>query len=137
MSSLVRNLIALLAGTVVAIVGIGLVQVLAHRAYPPPAGVDIRDEAVRETMMLNAPIPALLLVALSYFTGTFFGAWVAARLSADAHARQGYLIGGMMLISGIMNLRAIPHPGWFWAASIASFVVAAYLGAQLGARQRG
>ncbi|HRI82175.1 MAG TPA: hypothetical protein PLF88_07045 [Opitutaceae bacterium] len=135
MSSLVRNLLALLAGALTAIACIGLIQVLAHLAYPPPPGLDLQDPAVRATIMMSAPAGALLLVLLSYVTGTFAGAWIAARLSADAAARQGYMIGGMMLISGFMNLTAIPHPPWFWAASITGFVVAAYLGARQGAKR--
>jgi hypothetical protein len=135
MSSLVRNLLALLAGALTAIACIGLIQVLAHLVYPPPPGLDYRDPEVRKTIMMDAPTGALLLVLLSYVTGTFAGAWIAARLSADAATRQGYMIGGMMLISGFMNLTAIPHPPWFWAASITGFVVAACLGARQGAKR--
>ncbi|MCW5549262.1 MAG: hypothetical protein KIT44_09890 [Opitutaceae bacterium] len=135
MSSLVRNLLALLAGALTAIACIGLIQVLAHLAYPPPPGLDLKDPVVRETIMMSAPMGALILVLLSYVTGTFAGAWIAARLSADAATRQGYMIGGMMLISGFMNLTAIPHPPWFWAASITGFIVAAYLGARQGAKR--
>jgi hypothetical protein len=135
MSPLVRNLLALLAGTVTALVSIGLVQALAHLAYPPPPGLDYQNPEVRRELMMNAPTGALLLVLLSYVTGTFAGAWLAARLSGDAPVRQGYMIGGMMLVSGLMNLTAIPHPAWFWVASIAGFIGAAFYGAGLGAQK--
>jgi len=135
MSSLVRNILALLAGAVVAIVVIGLVQAAAHHLYPPPPGIDFNDPAVLKRIMMEAPVGALLMVLLSYFCGTFVGSWVAARLAADTPTRQAYLIGGMMLISGLMNLFAIPHPVWFWVGSITVFVAAAWLGGKLGARK--
>ena len=136
MSSLVRNIFALLVGAIVAIVLIALVQVAAHTVYPPPAGLDYKDPEVMKKIMMEAPAGALLMVLLSYFTGTAVGAWVAARLSADAPERQGWLIGGMMLVSGVMNLWAIPHPAWFWVGSIVVFIVAAWLGVKNGARRR-
>lgn len=135
MSSLVRNLLALLVGTLAAIACIFFIQAMAHIAYPPPPDVDFKDPEVRKTFMMAAPLGALLLVLLSYVAGTYVGSWLAARLSADTPVRQGYMIGGMMLISGFMNLTAIPHPPWFWVASIAGFVVAAFYGARLGAKR--
>lgn len=135
MSSLVRNILALLAGAIVSIVLIGLVQAAAHVLYPPPPGLDYNNPEVLKKIMMEAPVGALLMVLLSYFCGTFVGSWVAARLAADSPARQAYLIGGMMLISGLMNLFAIPHPAWFWVGSIAVFVAAAWLGGKLGARK--
>lgn len=135
MSSLARNILALLAGAIVAIVVIGLVQTAAHFLYPPPPGLDYNNPEVLKKVMMEAPVGALLMVLLSYFAGTFLGSWVAARLAADAPARQAYLIGGMMLISGLMNLFAIPHPLWFWIGSVAVFVAAAWLGGKTGARK--
>ncbi len=135
MSSLVRNLLALLAGTLVAITCIFFIQAIAHTIYPPPPDLDYKDPEARKTFMMTAPTGALVLVLLSYVVGTLAGAWLAARLSADAPVRQGYMIGGMMLISGFMNLTAIPHPPWFWVASVAGFFVAAFYGAKLGAKR--
>jgi len=135
MSSLVRNILALLAGAIVSIVLIGLVQAAAHFLYPPPPGLDYNNPEVLKKIMMEAPVGALLMVLLSYFCGTFVGSWVAARLAADSPARQAYLIGGMMLISGLMNLFAIPHPVWFWVGSIAVFVAAAWLGGKTGAKR--
>lgn len=135
MSSLVRNILALLAGAIVSIVLIGLVQAAAHYLYPPPPGLDYNNPEVLKKIMMEAPVGALLMVLLSYFTGTFIGSWVAARLAADAPERQAFLIGGMMLISGLMNLFAIPHPVWFWVGSIVVFVAAAWLGGKTGAKR--
>lgn len=134
MSSLVRNILALLAGAFVAIVLIGLLQAAAHAAYPPPTGLDYNDPAVRQKIMMEAPVGALLMVLLSYFVGTLAGSWVAARFSADNPTRQAYLIGAMMLISGVMNLTAIPHPVWFSIGCVVAFLAAAYLGAKAGAK---
>jgi len=134
-NSLVRNVLAMLAGVIVAMVLMVLLQSVAHRVYPPPPGLDFTDPAVRESIMIKAPVGALLIVLASYFVGTLVGAWVAARLSADAPLRQGYLIGALLVVASVMNLRAIPHPLWFIVANIAVVIVAAYVGARLGVKK--
>lgn len=134
-NSLVRNVLAMLAGVIVAIVLMGLLQTVAHQVYPPPPGLDYTKPEVREMIMMQAPVGALLIVLGSYLVGTLAGAWVAARLSADVPQRQGYLIGLLLVAASVMNLRAIPHPLWFIVANMAVVIVGAGIGAMLGAKR--
>mgnify|MGYP003628033913 CR=1 FL=1 len=41
-----------------------------------------------------------------------------------------------MLIAGVMNLNAIPHPMWFWVGSVVVILGSGYFGAQLGGRRQ-
>lgn len=132
-----RDLGATFAGLFTAVVLIALVQAVAHQMYPPPPGTDFNDPAALAELMANMPVGALLMVLLSYAIGTFAGALVAGRFSA-AHlpARQGCIVGLMMLTAGVMNLLAIPHPAWFWAACFVVFVAAAWAGTKAGCALR-
>ena len=137
MHPIIRNVLSIFAGTFVAIVLIGLVQVIAHTVYPPPPGTDFSDAQVLAELMMKAPVGALLLVLLSYALGTFTGSAVAARLSHhEGPMRQGLFVGALMLIAGVMNLKAIPHPIWFWVACIVVFAVTGFMGAQTGCAMR-
>jgi len=137
MHHIIRNVLSIFAGTFVAIVLIGLVQALAHSLYPPPLGTDFTDPQVLAELMMKAPVGALLLVLLSYAGGTFVGSAVAARLSHhEGPLRQGLFVGVLMLIAGVMNLKAIPHPLWFWIACMGVFIWTGWFGAQTGCALR-
>jgi hypothetical protein len=137
MPRIIRNVLSIFAGTFVAIILIALVQAVAHSMYPPPPGFDFNDPAALAELMATAPLGALLLVILSYALGTFAGSALAARLSApDGPIRQGLFVGALMLIAGVMNLKAIPHPLWFWIACIAVFLWTGWFGAQTGCALR-
>lgn len=134
-NSLMRNVLAMLAGVIVAMVLMVLLQSVAHQVYPPPAGLDYTKPEVREAIMMQAPMGALLIVLSSYLVGTLVGAWVAARLSADAPLRQGYLIGALLVAASVLNLRAVPHPLWFIVANMAVVIAGAWIGARLGVKK--
>ncbi len=130
-------MLSLLGGAIVAIGLIGLVQIAAHTVYPPPQGLDYNDPAVLKTVMMNAPVGALLLVLLSYAVGTFVGAAIATRLSSpEVPVRQGYLVGALILAASVMNLRAIPHPLWFWIGNFVVVIAAMVLGTRFGYPKR-
>lgn len=125
-----------MAGTFVAVVLIALVQAFSHQMYPPPPGTDFSDPEVLAELMMNAPLGALVMVLVSYAVGTMGGAFVGAKFSAsEGPSRQGLFVTVLILIAGLMNLNAIPHPAWFWAGSILAIVGSGYFGAQLGGRR--
>ena len=134
-NSLLRNVVAIFAGTIVAMVLMVLLQSLAHSVYPPPPGLDYTNPEVRQNIMMQAPAGALGIVLSSYLVATLVGAWVAARLSADVPLRQGYLIGLLLLVASVMNLRAIPHPTWFIVANVLVVLVGAFIGTKLGIKK--
>ena len=137
MHHIIRNVLSIFAGTFVAIVLIGLVQALAHSLYPPPPGTDFTDPQVLAELMMKAPVGALLLVLLYYAGGTFVGSAVAARLSHhEGPLRQGLFVGVLMLIAGVMNLKAIPHLLWFCIACMGVFILTGWFGAQTGCALR-
>ena len=87
-------------------------------------------------LMMQAPLGALLMVLLSYAIGTSAGSFVGAKFAAgDEPFRQGLFVTVLILIAGIMNLNAFPHPIWFWAGSIIVILGSGYYGAQIGGRR--
>jgi hypothetical protein len=132
-----RDLGATFAGLFTAVVLIAVVQAVAHQLYPPPPGTDFHDPAALAELMAQMPVGALLMVLLSYGVGTLIGALVASRFSAPhLPKRQGWIVGLMMLTAGVMNLLAIPHPAWFWAACFVVFIAAAQVGTKAGCALR-
>ena len=126
---MIRALLAVIAGIAVAYGGIAVLQSIGHQMYPPPEGVDPADREAFAEVVRQMPVPALLLVLLAYAVGTFFGAWLAARIAGRPF--PALLVGGVMMLAGISNLAVIPHPLWFMVLSVLVFVPSAWLASRV------
>jgi hypothetical protein len=129
---LVRNLVAAVLGVVLAFILIAVAQVISARIHPPPPGLDFRDPVVMAEYIRTVPVGVLIAVLLGYFIGVAGGAWLATRLSASRHKRQGLMVGALFFIASVMNLSSFPHPAWFWVANLGLVPLAAWLGMAFG-----
>lgn len=123
-----RNIGAGLAGVLIAMLSVWLVQKIGHAVYPPPADLDMKDmEAVR-AYVASLPIGALLFVVASYFIGTAVGTCVACAIGTMLPRVFALLIGCLMLVATTMNVMTIPHPTWFIVLAVVAIVIGAWLG---------
>jgi hypothetical protein len=130
MNPVVRSILAVVVGVLVAFVLIWVVQLIGIKVYPPPPGLDPADRESLKAMVAQMPLGALLFVLLAYAAGSVAGGWAAARLAPRAGLLHAMLVGVLLLGVGIMNLLTIPHPGWFWVASCAIYPIGAWSGAR-------
>jgi hypothetical protein len=134
MHPILRSVLAVLAGAVVAVVLITAVQLLGHQTFPPPADLDLNDREAVAAAMAQAS-GALLSVLLAWAVGTIGGAWVAARVAGRSHLLHGLIVGALLLAGAVANMLSIPHPVWFWIVALLLFFPCASLGAMLAARR--
>lgn len=132
MQVLLRNLLALVAGAIVAGLAVAFIETLGALAYPPPAGFDRADEAAMRAFIAGLPPGAFVYILAAYLAGTLAGVFVATRFSRRRPSRQGWVLGLVLLVSGFVNFYKYPHPLWFMAASVAVFLGATWLGVRLG-----
>jgi hypothetical protein len=132
-----RSIIAILAGIILAMVTITVVQMLGHQIYESPAGLDLNDKAAIAAYMEKMPIGAMLMVLLAYMAGAFLGGLLAARLAPRKPILHAMIIGGVLLIAGIANFIMLPHPVWFFIVSVISYFLFAYLGGLVGRKLGG
>jgi hypothetical protein len=131
MIQIVRNIVAAIAGTIAGGVSIALIQGLNGRFYPPPPGLDWKNSEAVAAYAKTLPAGAFLVVLASYAVGVTLGAWLAGKLSADFPYRQAIIVTGLFFIASLMNLFALPHPAWFWAANLILVPVAGWLALRL------
>lgn len=105
------------------------VQMLAHNFYPPPTKPE-SPEAIAE-MLANAPLGALLMVILAYAMGSFAGGIVAQLIYRCPRQIDSLTTGAILMVFGIMNFLAIPHPQWMAILGVAVFVPFAWVGGRL------
>jgi hypothetical protein len=134
MKSIIRSVLAVLAGVVVAGVVVVAIEAVGHRVYPGPEG---HDHEALAAYIRTAPPGVFLFVLAAWGIGTLAGAWLAAWLAGRAPVVHGLIIGGLLLLGALANLLMIPHPVWFSVVGVAMFLPAAWLGAKLVNAGRG
>ena len=137
MPSLLRNVLALLAGIAIGgVVNMALIA-LSPWLIPPPAGMDVSSaEGLSRAMHLFEP-RHFIMPFLAHAVGTLAGALAAYLIAASHRARIAYVIGAVFLCGGLAASFLIPAPTWFIALDLsAAYLPMAWLGIQIGTRMK-
>jgi hypothetical protein len=137
MPSLLRNVLAVLAGIAIGgAVNMALVT-LSPSLIPPPAGVDVSDaESLGRSMHLFQP-RHFVMPFLAHALGTLAGALAAYLIAASHGARIAYAIGAFFLCGGVAASFMIPAPAWFIALDLlAAYLPMAWLAIRIGDRMK-
>lgn len=120
-----RRALGVIAGIIVAIVVVGLIEAIGHRMYPLPAGMNIADPNDLQSMIEVMPAAAKSIVLAAWFLGAFIGGWVALTISRWRPAP--WIVAALIVFGGIWSMVMIPHPYWMMVAGIALPILAAAL----------
>lgn len=107
-----KNIVAVLAGVLVAVALIMAIQFIGHTVYPPPVDLDVSDAEAMSAYVQSLPMGAFLFVLASYALGALAGGLVASRIAAAPLLAAGIVI-GMVFLATVANLVLIAHPVWF------------------------
>jgi len=129
-----KNIVAGIAGVVIAGALVWLVEIIGHTVYPPPSDLDFADPDAMRAYMKTVPVGALLFVGGAWFVGTLGGTIAACKIGNAKPLTFAIVVGGLMLIATAANLVMIPHPIWFSILGIAAIIVGAWLGMTIGAK---
>lgn len=135
MSSVLRNILAVVAGIVVGgVVNMALITVSAS-LIPPPSGVDVTNaESLAQNIHLFGP-RHFLMPFLAHALGTLVGALVAYLVAGSRKAAMAWVVGAFYLCGGIAASFMIPAPAWFIAADLLlAYLPTAWLATRIGAR---
>jgi len=131
-----KNIFAGVAGIIVAVAIVWLVEMIGHSVYPPPPGLDFADPVAMRAYMETLPIGAFLFVGGAWFLGTLGGTMTACRIGSAQATTYAMVVGGLMLLATAANLYMIPHPLWFSVLGILGVVGAAWLGVVFSPRSQ-
>lgn len=118
-----RPILGVLAGLVVGIMLVGLVEALGIRLIPPPPGMDPTDPASIAAAVRTMPVGSFLFVLAAWFLGAGVGASTAMRFARSDARWPGLAVGGVILAATLYNLWTIPHPLWVAAAGVVGIIV--------------
>ena len=137
MTSLLRNVLALLAGILVGgAVNMALITI-SPALIQPPAGVDVTNaDSLAKAMHLFEP-RHFVMPFLAHALGTLVGALAAYLIAARHRTAMAYVVGAFFLCGGVAASFMIPAPAWFIALDLlAAYLPMAWLATQLGARMQ-
>src|SRR5262249_45622129 len=131
MKTVLRTILAVVAGLALAFVLVVAVEVFSAVVYPPPPGFKGTMEEMCEHV---ARYPHWILgVAVLAGSGTVAGStWVATRIG---NRWTGVAVFVILTAAIACNLSMLPYAMWFKVAMLGSLPLAYYLGGVRGARK--
>ncbi len=132
-----KNILAGVAGVVVAFAIVWFVEMVGHNVYPPPPDLNFADKDAMREYVATLPFGAFVFVGAAWFLGTLGGTLVASKFGQAQARTYAMVIGGLVLLATAANLVMIPHPIGFSIPAVAGIVVAAWLGMKIGAGLQG
>jgi glyoxylase-like metal-dependent hydrolase (beta-lactamase superfamily II) len=130
----IRSALVLLAGVVVALVVVMLMDAVVGRVYPLAAGTDVSNPEGFRQAIAALPVGAFVLLVVGWALAAGAGAYVAARLATQARAIHGLIVALFVLVATLANLARIPHPTWMWPAALILLPVAGWAATRLFAK---
>lgn len=115
---MLRLFLGLAAGVVVAFLAVFALEVVGFVVFPPPAGLNPADPDDAKLIVAAAPLVAKAWVVFGWFAAALAGGWLARRLAQRDWA--GWVIAGMIILGGVVNLMQTPHPLWMQIATFAA-----------------
>lgn len=113
MNSIVRNILAVLAGLFVGAVVNGTIIMISGSIIPPPDGANLTTpEGLITSMHLMQP-KHFIMPWLAHALGTLVGAIVTLLITSSHKKRLAYTIGFIFLAGGIANVFMLPSPLWY------------------------
>lgn len=122
---MLRIILGVLAGAVVAVALVAGLESLGHLAFPPPPGLDVSDPAQLAAMMDQVPPAAKIWVVAAWALAAMGGGVVAVLVS-----RRGWtawIVAGLIAAAAVATLFMIPHPLWMQVGAVAGPLAGGWL----------
>lgn len=126
-----RSVLSVVIGLITGITIIVIVEKIGHAMYPPP-DIDWNDAQAVAAAVARMPPGAFVMLLVAWWLGCSTGAGVAAYLANRFRWRHGWIVAGILLLSAIVQLFLLPHPGWFTLATLVIFPLSAVVGMLIG-----
>jgi len=127
--NLLKNILGVFAGIMVAGLFAGIIQRIGHIVFPIDDHVAAGNAKALENYIKEAPIIALLIVPISYLIASFMGGLVTSFFVRSTHWKWLIIIPGIFTVLGAtFSLISVPHPFWLLALMIIPPIPVAYFG---------
>jgi hypothetical protein len=137
MNTIVRNILAVIAGIVAMFVTKMAMITLGMAIFPPPPGSDMSTPEGIAAALPQMGLQHFIAPFLDHALGSLVGGLVAALVAGSHKMIFALAMGVLHLIGGVAAVYLIPAPLWFEALDlIVCYIPMAWLGGKLGNRGR-
>lgn len=126
---MLRSILAVLAGLVVAWITVSLFEFASMHAFPPPRGIDVQDPRQLASLIARMPVGALAMVLAGWVVGALDGGLVAASIAK--RRLPAAVVGVFVALGALAMVAMVPHPLWMSISGVLLPVPAALSGAWL------
>ncbi len=115
---MVRKILAVFAGVIVASICIWAIETLNHMMYPYPDGMKPNDMEGFKSYIETLPFLGKFMVIVGYAVGALVSGFIATKISKDGKPTAAIICGIVFLVFTIYNMTVLPTPIWFWILGI-------------------
>ena len=128
---MLRNILSVIAGLIVAMVTFVIAETINAMIHPAVKTVDFNDKAAVKTFYENQPITLWLMVLVGWFLGALLCGFLIKYLTKSNSKNLPIIAGSLLTLSAVANFFSIPHPTWFIVVGLIIFMPATLLGHNL------
>ena len=128
---MIRTGVSAMAGIVIAVVIVMVVEAIGHYVYPPPPGIDVSKADELARLIDSLPIGALLFVVLAWVMGAAGGAVVGSWLAPTRTLFPALAVGLFVTAAVSFTFSTIHHPAWMIVAGLGLPLPSAWIAARL------
>ncbi len=132
MNPVLRNILAVIVGTIIGSIVNGTLIAVSGNVIPPPEGADVTTVEGLKAAIHLFEAKHFIFPFLAHALGTLVGALIASKIAVGNKLRTAMIVGVLFLIGGISNCFMLPAPFWFMAVDVLfAYIPMAYLGWKL------
>ena len=128
---MLKTVSALVAGVMLAVAVVILVQFVGHQLYPAADRIGMTDREAMAQQVAALPLGALLAVPLSWFAGSLCGGLLASSIDRVRPVIAAGGVAAFILIAAVYTLVVFPHPWWLAATGVTIIPFGAWLATRI------
>ena len=130
MKTILRAILAIIAGMVLAFALVIAVEVFSSIVHPFPPNFTGTTDEIRQHVA-RYPDWILGVVVIAWSATAFLSTWIATKIGRRV---AGAVISLLLLLAIAFNISKLPYATWFKVVMPVCFLMACYLGVTLGGR---
>ena len=119
---MLRKIIGVMAGLMVAMLIITVIESLNAKLHPLPNGVNIEDREAMQGYINSLPKTAFIILLSGYLLASFFCGLVIRLIAKSDDRTPAYLASIGLATAGIVNFFSFEHPWWVIIIGLLIFV---------------
>jgi hypothetical protein len=131
---MLRNIIAAVAGVLVATLVIFVAETIGHGVFPTPSiesascadPATYKDKGLAAACVAALPLGAKLAVVAGWFLGVVAGG-IAALLVGKRWAPLAWIVAATIFLLCVVNFASMPHPVWMMVGAVFSALIGGWL----------